>query len=268
MSPGPLSREALIREVQAQWDLMVSVSTGGPLMKEVQKEYADRWKVINVTLTAMGVKDPNPFRTIWDWHGRWSSGDLPQYRDRRAFLTELFRPLMDQLEAVSSGDRSGLGAEPTGWERVDRCVEKARARLYTAAVEEDFQQVGLLCREVLISTAQAVYDSQRHPTLDGTTPSPTDAKRMLESFIAVELGGGSNEVARKHAKAAMDLALGLQHDRAATFRRAALCEEATTSVVNLVAILSGQRDPAPPKTSSSPLTRGTALDALGEELPF
>lgn len=243
MSTGPFSREALIREVQAQWDLMVSVSTGGPPMKEVQKDYADRWKAINVTLTAMGLKDPNPFRTVWDWHGRWSSGDLPQYRDRRTFLTELFRPLMDQLEAMSTGDRSGLGAEPTGWERVDRCVEKARGQLATALVEEDFQQVGLLCREVLISTAQAVYDPQRHPPLDGTTPSRTDAKRMLEAFISVELGGGSNEIARKHAKAAMDLALALQHDRTASFRTAALCEEATTSVVNLVAILSGRRDP-------------------------
>lgn len=244
MNQGPISREALIREVQAEWDLMVSVSTGGPSMKEVQKDYADRWKVINVTLTAMGLKDPNPFRTIWDWHGRWSSGDLPQWRDRRTFLSELFRPLMDQLEAMSSGDRSGIGAEPTGWERVDRCVEKARGRLAAAAVEEDFQQVGLLCREVLISIAQAVYDPQRHPPLDGTTPSQTDAKRMLEAFIAVELGGGSNEIARKHAKASMDLALGLQHDRTANFRTAALCEEATTSVVNLLAILSGRRDPA------------------------
>jgi len=77
----------------------------------------------------------------------------------------------------------------------------------------------------------------------------------------MQLAGGSNEIARKHAKAAMDLALGLQHDRRATFRAAALCEEAATSVVNLVAILSGQRDPAPPSPPA-------AVDALGEDLPF
>lgn len=244
MSQAPLSREALIREIQSQWDLMVAVSTGGPTLKEVQKEYAERWKAINRTLSAIGLKDPNPFRDIWEWYGRWSSGDLPQWRDRRIFLSEMYRPLKDQLEEMSSGDRSGLGAEPTGWERVDRCVEKARGYLAAAAAEEDFQHVGLLCREVLISTAQAVYDPQRHPPLDGVTPSSTDAKRMLEAYIAVELGGRANETARKHAKAAMDLALALQHDRTATFRKAAMCEEATTSVVNLLAILSGQRDPA------------------------
>jgi hypothetical protein len=230
--------------VQAQWDLMLAVATKGPTLKSVEQEYSERWRLINRSLTAMGIADPNPFRGIWDWYGRWSNGEMPKWQDRRVFLSEMFRPLLDELESTSSGDRTGLGAEPTGWERVDRCVEKARGRLATAAVEEDFQQVGLLCREVLISTAQAVYDPQRHPPLDGTTPSRTDAKRMLEAFIAVELGGGSNEIARKHAKAAMDLTLGLQHDRTANFRTAALCEEATTSVVNLVAILSGRRDPA------------------------
>jgi len=223
----------------------VSVSTGGgPPLKEAQPDYADRWKLINRTLTSMGFSDPNPFKDIWEWYGRWSSGDLPKWQDRRLFLKEMFRPLLDQLESTASGDRTGLGAEPTGWERVDRCVEKARVHLDTARVEEDYQQVGLLCREVLISVAQAVYDPQRHPPLDGTTPSRTDAKRMLEAFIAVELSGGSNEIARKHARAAMDLALALQHDRRATFRTAAICEEATTSVVNLMAIISGQRDPA------------------------
>ena len=266
MSQAPLSRELLIREIQAQWDLMVAVSTGGPPLKEVQKDYADRWKAINRSLNAMGLQDPNPFRDIWDWYGRWSSGDLPQYRDRRIFLSEMFRPLMDLLEDMSSGDRSGLGAEPTGWGRVDRCVEKARGSLAAASVEEDFQQVGLLCREVLISTAQAVYDPERHPPLDGTVPSSTDAKRMLEAFIAVELGGGPNEIARKHAKAAMDLALALQHDRRATFRTAAMCEEATTSVVNLVAILSGQRDPATkgqPQEAPNPPTA-----PWDEDIPF
>jgi hypothetical protein len=35
----------------------------------------------------------------------------------------------------------------------------------------------------------------------------------------------------------------LQHKRTATFRHAALCAEATVAVINLVAIVSGQRDP-------------------------
>lgn len=47
-----------------------------------------------------------------------------------------------------------VAAEPTGWEKVDRQRQEARLRLDTARNEEQFQVVGLLCREVLISTAQ------------------------------------------------------------------------------------------------------------------
>ena len=133
--------------------------------------------------------------------------------------------------------------EPTGWARVDRGIEKVRNALEAASTEEDFQTVGLLCRETLISLAQAVFDPTLHTTLDGTDPSDTDAKRMLEAYIMTELAGGSNEEVRQHAKAALKLANSIQHRRTATFHDAALCAEATTSVVNLIAIVSGLRDP-------------------------
>ena len=126
---------------------------------------------------------------------------------------------------------------------MDRGVEKFRHAIETATREEDFQGVGLLCREVLISLAQAVYVTERHPTSDGVEPSETDAKRMLEAYLMHELAGGRNEAARRHAKAALDLANDLQHRRTAGFRDAALCAEATSAVVNLIAIISGRRDP-------------------------
>lgn len=124
-----------------------------------------------------------------------------------------------------------------GWPKVDRQVEEMRARFGTAATEEQYQTVGLLCREVLISLAAAVYDANRHPILDHVKTSPTDAKRLLEAVIAVELEGAGGEQARHHAKAAVSLADALQHKRTADFRAAALCAEATISVVNLVAIV-------------------------------
>jgi hypothetical protein len=88
-----------------------------------------------------------------------------------------------------------------------------------------------------------VYDADRHVSPDGIKPSPTDANRMLSSFITAELGGAENEAVRRHAKAALDLGVALQHRRTADFRMAALCLEVTTSVVNLIAIVSGRRDP-------------------------
>lgn len=133
-------------------------------------------------------------------------------------------------------------AEPTGWDRVDLEVKEIFGRLRQARAEAQFQGVGHLCRELLISVARAVYDPSRHPPLDEKVASHTDAKRMLESYFAVELAGGGNADARKHARAAVDLANSVQHDRAATFRDAALCAEAAMSVVRIVAIVSGRRD--------------------------
>ena len=105
------------------------------------------------------------------------------------------------------------------------------------------EAVGLHCREVIISLSQQVYNPDKYPTLDGVKASETDAKRMLDAYLAVELGGGPNEQARKHARASLDLANQLQHRRTATFREAALCAEATTALVNIVSIVAGRRDP-------------------------
>jgi hypothetical protein len=101
----------------------------------------------------------------------------------------------------------------------------------------------MLARETLISLAQAVFLPDQHPILDGVKSSDTDAKRMLEAYIVPSLAGSSNEHLRKHARDALDLALHLQHKRTASFRDAALCSEATTSVVNLIAIIAGRRVP-------------------------
>jgi len=137
--------------------------------------------------------------------------------------------------------------EPTGWARVDRGLDTAREKLAAAQYEEDYQGVGLLCREALISVAQAVYDPERHPATDGVSPSETDAHRILAAFIAAELADSSNEATRRHAKAALNLANDLTHKRTATFREAAMCAEAVTSTANLIAIVSGRRDIDPAK---------------------
>ncbi len=137
--------------------------------------------------------------------------------------------------------RTDIFEEPTGWQKVDRQLQEVRMRLDTADSEEQCQAVGLLCREVLISVGQAVFDPNKHRSLDGVVPSSTDAGRILESIFETELRGGPNEESRTHAKAALRLALALQHKRTADYQTAALCAEATASVVNLLAVISGRR---------------------------
>ena len=228
----------LIEGLEEMRNLMIAVATGGPRINDVDDRYQRLFATVSADFKSRRLKNPITYGSLWDWYGRWSSGDLPTYQSRRTFIGELINPLISQI-------RTGRAEEipPTGWSRVDRSVGEVRDRLAAATNEEHFQAVGLLCREVLISVAQAVYDRVRHPPVDGVEPSETDAKRMIEAYIAVELAGGAHKEARKHSRSALDLANVLQHRRTATFRDAALCVEATTSVVNVLAVVAGRRDP-------------------------
>lgn len=236
------AREAEKR-AQALKDLMVAVATGGPKIDRTNPEFVERRQELRYLLDDLGLQDPVPYQDLWGWYGRWSSGDLPSWNSRREFLADMFAPLFESLRAIQAGRDLPEERPPTGWERVDRGIDKMREALASATDEEDYQGVGLIGREVMISLAQAVYDPARHPSLDGVDPSPTDSKRMLDAYIERELAGGENERVRKHARSAVDLANELTHKRTATFRLAALSAEAVSSTCNQIAIVSGQRDP-------------------------
>jgi len=229
------------QKIEMQKNLMIAVATGGPRLKDVNEEYEKRRIQIREQLQLIGTEDLNPFPDLWTWYGKWSDGSLPSYQSRRRYVTELYQPLLDGLR-LAKGSAINVAA-PTGWARVDRGVEKIAKAMEEAKDEEDFQSIALLCREAIISLAQAVYKPKEEGISDGVRPSETDAKRMLDDYILGRLGGQSSEYHRKFTKASFDLAVSLQHRRTAAFRDAALCVEATRSVINTIAIISGQRDP-------------------------
>ena len=236
-----LSDSQLIAKIRQMTDLMIAVGTGGPRIADVNDEYRQIRDDIQQELSSRESKLTIPFADLWEWYGRFSGGDFPTWRSRRHFVGELLKSQLEELQRAQSS--SPPGPEPTGWERVDRAVGTARQQLAEASAEEHFQSVGLLCREILISLGQSVFDPDEHPTTDGVAASKTDAKRMLDAYISASLAGAHNKVARQHARTAFDLANELQHRRTANFRDAALCMEATGAVVNVIAIVSGRRDP-------------------------
>jgi hypothetical protein len=236
-------REDLRRELEAQKRLMAAVATGGPSIKTVNQEYQERQQWITERLKTLGLKNTVPYADLWDWYGKWSSGDLPTYQSRRSYLADLFRPMLRQLED-SGAEELRAFPEPTGWEKIDKNLALAQRNLMGAQTELELQNVGLICRETLTDLAQQVFSSEKHTISDVNKVSKTDAKRMLDAYISHELGGASNEEVRGHAKAASKLANALTHRRTAAFREAALCLEATASLINIIAIISGQRDPS------------------------
>jgi hypothetical protein len=160
---------------------------------------------------------------------------MPQYRDRRTYVIELFKDLLQQLE--NTVNSTELEIELTGWDRIERSLGEVRLRIGEAKTEEQFQSVGLLCRETIISLAQEVFNGDKHKTEDGIEPSETDSKRMLDAYIGTELPGKENEVLRRYAKATNSLSNELTHKRTATIKLAKLCASSTINLVNLIRIL-------------------------------
>lgn len=222
-----------LSELLVQRALMISVATGGDRIQDVDDYYRAREVRIRQALPSDVAYD-NPHEDLWDWYKFWSA-HLPQYKDRRQYVRKLFGGPIETISRRST--ITPVHREPTGWERVDRGLSKAREQLDRASAEEEFQSVGLVCREVLISLAQAVYDPAEHPTLDAVQASPTDASRMLEAYVAAVFPGGSNKEVRAHARASLALALNLQHRRTATRQLASLCLEATASTVAVVSLI-------------------------------
>ncbi|MDR3474082.1 MAG: hypothetical protein P4M09_20695 [Devosia sp.] len=130
---------------------MISVATGGARIGEVESEFAATYDEVDEELRKRRIENVIPYRDLWGWYGRWSSGDLPSWQSRRSFVNGIFDTLQKALRRLPA-----LSVEPTGWQRVDRGVTEIRNRLAEANSEETFQAVGLLCREVMISVAQSV----------------------------------------------------------------------------------------------------------------
>ncbi|WP_431267890.1 hypothetical protein [Dankookia sp. P2] len=217
---------------------MISVATGGERIQDTNDYYVAREARIRDALPSE-VQYVNPHADLWHWYHHWKD-NLASYAERRKYVRMLFAPAIGSLARRPS--LPIRQRESTGWERVDRAMAKVGAQLETASAEEDFQAIGLLCREVIISLAQAVYDPAIHESLDGTKPSLTDANRMLEAFILHVFPGESFKEVRAHHRASLALALNLQHRRTATRQLAALCIEATASTCAVVSIIA--RPPA------------------------
>jgi len=88
---------------------MLSVSTGEATIQEKEDEYIQLYLDITTEIDVLvraGVILPhnNPFRSLWDWHGYWSS-KFPTYASRRQYVLELYAPLVNPLESVLYNQR-------------------------------------------------------------------------------------------------------------------------------------------------------------------
>jgi len=96
--------ENLLMEIWQIQSIMVSVSTGEAQIQEKEDEYIQLYLDIATeieTLAKVGVtlSHKNPFRSLWDWYGYWSSR-LPTDASRRQYVRELYAALVNPIESV------------------------------------------------------------------------------------------------------------------------------------------------------------------------
>ncbi|GBD97682.1 hypothetical protein BMS3Abin06_02583 [bacterium BMS3Abin06] len=98
----------LIQIIERPQYLMIAVSTGGILIDEINDEYQAAYQIVDTELRIRGLENPNPYSNLLEWYGKWSAGDLPSYQSRHRFLSEMFNPLIRELEnrAVDSSPNS------------------------------------------------------------------------------------------------------------------------------------------------------------------
>ncbi|GEM_PF-398853 len=233
LTSGMTSREEILDKIESIKNIMISVATGETLINDVQADYQELYSTLDYVFSLLALENPNTFENLWDWYTRWNSSELNTYASRRTFILNLYK---DLLKVITSSPENPPEVDYvlSGWERVDRTIYEMQKILSYASTEEQFQSIGLLGREALITVAQEVYIQEIHTSEEKIDVSKTDSKRMLNDYIAHELPGPSNEDSRRYAKAAVSLANSLTHDRKASKRDAKLCLLSVTSVVSII----------------------------------
>lgn len=75
-----MTDEELITGLEQIRNLMIAVATGGPRINDVNDQYQRTYANVSATLAKRRFNNPLPYGSLWDWYGRWSSGDLPTYQ--------------------------------------------------------------------------------------------------------------------------------------------------------------------------------------------
>jgi len=123
--------DELVGDIEALKAIMVDVATGTNISRR-ENEYKPRYmKAASIFERlqdqGIGVGNPNSFPSLWDFHGYWGE-KLPTYRERRKFVSGLYR---DSLEKLKMGL---MRSKDEGWDE-GRLAEDLRRRFRQEAEE-------------------------------------------------------------------------------------------------------------------------------------
>ena len=113
---------------------------------------------------------------------------------------------------------------------------KSIATLIDCAIEiEDFQSIGVQCREILIELGNSIYFAEM--ACEAEQPQASNFKRKAELFIQFYLVGSENDdyrrIIKKLTESTWEYACKITHSSRATFYEASTCVTLCTSLVGV-----------------------------------
>jgi hypothetical protein len=141
---------------------MVSVATGRQTIEEADPDYKKIHIKVNSALNSIGVENPNKYRSLWEWYGKWKR-DFETYQERRDYISNLYKPIYDLLAEDHEFKVVDVNIDLTDWDKIKFAITEIKKREKAATRIEQFQAVGTLCRELIITLAQTVYNEVDHP---------------------------------------------------------------------------------------------------------
>lgn len=241
-SVGGLNGKAKLKQnIEIIKGIMVSVSTNGSRIQDEEIRYKSLHYQIQTNCKKLNIPYNNFFTSLWDWYGKWKV-DFPTYQERRNYVKNLFEQTLVYFEESDKQEVAETLVELDNWDKIKRTVTKIKIDSHSAVNEEDFQTIGLLCRDVIISLAQAVYNPIVHGDTheDGTKIGNADAVRMIGNYVNYTFGGGSNKELKGYAKTTNALANQLTHKRTATKKDMLLAVSSTIALINFIGIIEGK----------------------------
>lgn len=199
-------------------------------------ELTGYFKKLNYTFSGL-------FKSLWEWNQYYKTegNNLPSYQSRRIFVDKLFAETESFLR-VCPQNKVSETVIIDDWEDIGRRMIKIKKAVSNASDIEDFQSIGLQCREVIISMGKTVYNPSIHGETkeDGTIIGNSDAVSQLSNYIRHRLKGKENEELRSYAKATNKISNALTHGRTSSKTEMLLCVNATVALINFIGILEGK----------------------------
>jgi uncharacterized protein (TIGR02391 family) len=140
-----MTDKELLAFVNKLEEILINVSTGSTMIKEVEEEYKEIYYKVAAELDRREVKNPNNYSSLWDFYNYWSD-NLPSYQSRRKHVRDMYKDIQDNLQLSiekRKRDKEALANQnkPYSLELSDlhedlilKCEESFKAEMYDNCV--------------------------------------------------------------------------------------------------------------------------------------